>query len=59
MQSYHITEKYCPVVGHNIVLDSSQGENNAKCCHNYDKCVKERGECRNSLYFNQNENKGG
>lgn len=48
-----VYERYCPVVGKNVVVESridDQGEKQESCL-NEPHCVKDRGECSNrSIY---------
>lgn len=47
-----VTEKYCPVVGHNVVVEVTRcgfKETGAKCLQGY-FCNKERGGCTNTFF---------
>lgn len=45
-----ITEKYCPVVGHNVAVEATQYsyENKGRCL-SAELCRKEHGGCTNKL----------
>lgn len=50
-----INLRYCPVVGHNVVVEFTRGQRTGSkdakpSCHCAQQCEKERGGCTNTVF---------
>jgi len=56
MEYKSVHERYCPVVGHNVVMEVSKSEDK-KCisCLNKHNCDKENGGCNYQSFLKQNK----